>query len=189
MSPPLTIHLGTILQDLVGHRNLVSREVGHRVRDTVEAQILGLPEETIVLLDFSGVDIVDFTGADECVQKLMSRLCQGEYGQLYVVLQHTTPTQEHNLVLALERRRVVVWLIDATMALRQLGDLNPWVQRVLDYVMAHPGATARSCANALGLNPGDVSAALGVCYKAHLLRRSNVRLEAGGREFVYTPLL
>jgi hypothetical protein len=67
-----TISLQRVLQEAVAtpYRHLVTRATGAAVRGRIEA-VLADADWTITLLDFSGVDCLDLSCADEIVAKLL----------------------------------------------------------------------------------------------------------------------
>jgi hypothetical protein len=67
-----TISLQTVLREAVAtpYSDLVTRATGAAVRGRIEAT-LALADWTVTLLDFSGVDCLDLSCADEIVAKLL----------------------------------------------------------------------------------------------------------------------
>jgi len=67
-----TIHIGHVLREAVAssYRNLVTRPTGVAVRDRIEAT-LDDAGCVCACLDFSDVDLLDFSCADEIVAKLL----------------------------------------------------------------------------------------------------------------------
>src|SRR3954470_23989976 len=67
-----TIHIGHVLREAVAssYRNLVTRPTGVAVRNRIEATLDG-SDCRCAYLDFSDVDLLDFSCADEIVAKLL----------------------------------------------------------------------------------------------------------------------
>lgn len=74
-----TISLHHVLQEAVAtpYRNLVTRATGAAVRGRIEAS-LAAGSGHITLLDFSGVDCLDLSCADEIVAKLLLAAASGD---------------------------------------------------------------------------------------------------------------
>jgi len=74
-----TISLQTVLREAVAtpYRDLVTRATGAAVRGRIEAT-LALADWTVTLLDFSGVDCLDLSCADEIVAKLLLAAATGD---------------------------------------------------------------------------------------------------------------
>lgn len=176
-------HLGN------GSKNLVTRETGRAMRESIEARLEREPVGTVVALDFSQVSIIDFSCADEVVSKLIARLQAQEYGDKYVVLQGLTPTQEENITVALERKKLPVLVSRPDGSWHLLGALNPYLYEALQFVMARKEVTARELADATRVEISLASTKLLNLYKARLVQRAGERLPDGGRQYMYRSLL
>lgn len=172
-----------------GSNNLVTRETGRMIRESIEARLEREPEGTVVALDFSHVGIIDFSCADEVIGKLMARLQGMEYGDKYVILHGLTPTQEENIAVALERKKLAALMSRADGTWRLLGTLNPYLNEALQFVMAHKEITARDLADETAVEISLASTKLLNLFKARLVQRSSERLPDGGRQFLYRSLL
>jgi hypothetical protein len=183
------------LQDLMdehlgnGTKNLVTRETGRFIRESIEARLEREPEGTVIALDFAHVGIIDFSCADEIISKLVARLQGLEYGDKYVVLQGLTPTHEENIAVALERKKLAVMVSHPDGSWRLLGTLNPYLNEALQFVMKHREITARDLADEAEVEISLASTKLLNLFKARLVQRSSERLPDGGRQFIYRSLL
>ena len=67
-----TIHIGHLLRETVAspYRNLVTRPTGAAIRNRIQEAMAGSDCLT-ALLDFSGIELLDFSCADEVVAKLL----------------------------------------------------------------------------------------------------------------------
>lgn len=169
--------------------NLVTRETGRSIREAIEARLEREPEGTVVAMDFSHVDIIDFSCADEVISKLVARLQSQEYGDKYVVLLGLTPTHEENIAVALERKKLAVLVSHADGSWRLLGSLNPYLNEALQIVMEQKEITARDLADGSKVEISLASTKLLNLFKARLVQRSSERLPDGGRQFIYRSLL
>ncbi|HEX5387818.1 MAG TPA: hypothetical protein VFW66_14035 [Gemmatimonadales bacterium] len=106
-----TICLHHLLQEAVAtpYRNLVTRPTGAAVRSRIEAAIANSGCETAVL-DFSGVDLLDFSCADEIVAKLLlaAALPVGELAGPVLVLGGVREEQREALDHVLRHHRLAV---------------------------------------------------------------------------------
>ena len=183
------------LQDMMdehlgrGAGNLVTRETGRVIRESIEARLDREPEGMVVALDFSHVGIVDFSCADEVISKLIARLQGLEYGDKYVVLQGLTPTHEENIAVALERKKLAVLVSRPDGSWCLLGTLNPYLSEALQLVMQHKEITARDLADETHVDISLASTKLLNLFKARLVQRTSERLPDGGRQFIYRSLL
>jgi hypothetical protein len=73
------IDVSTVLRRTVCdlYSNLVTRPTGAAVRTEIETQVAALEGRTLTVIDFSNVNLLDFSCADEIVAKLLLRFSGG----------------------------------------------------------------------------------------------------------------
>ncbi|MDH7499328.1 MAG: hypothetical protein QHH30_02975 [candidate division NC10 bacterium] len=172
-----------------GSRNLVTRETGRQMREALEERFQAEPEEAVVILDFKGVGVLDYSCADEVVAKLISRLNAGEYGNRYLLLRGLNATQKENIEVALERKRLAALSLREDKSWEVLGVLNNYLRETLEEVMREGRITARDLADVEDLEINTSSTRLANLYKLQLVQRREELLSEGGRQFVYESLL
>lgn len=120
-----TIRLGHVLREAVTtpYRNLVTRPTGAAVRGRIEQAMVASGCGT-ALLDFSDVELLDLSCADEIVAKLL--LISGPAADRYVVLWGLREDQVEAIdhVLTHQRLAVAARAADAD-TLEVLGALDP----------------------------------------------------------------
>ena len=183
-----TLDLRDLMDEHLTTSNLVTRETGRSMRESIELRLEREPEGTVVALDFSNVGIIDFSCADEIISKLVARLQGMEYGDKYVVLHGLTPTHEENITVALERKKLAVLVSRPDGSWRLLGSLNPYLNEALQVVMNQKELTARDLADDTQVEISLASTKLLNLFKARLVQRSSERLPDGGRQFIYRSL-
>jgi hypothetical protein len=166
----------------------VTRQTGQEVRQYIEANLKDEPEGRIVVLDFSGVGIIDYSCADEVVAKLIGRLIGNEYGDKFVLLKNLDITQRENIQVALERKGLAALFINSDSKFQVLGKINPYLAEVLNIVAKSKQITARELADLTRDQINSASTKLLNLYKAKLLSRQVRLLPEGGRQFVYNSL-
>jgi DNA-binding transcriptional ArsR family regulator len=176
--------LGAWLEKTVKSRHLVGRGIGRQCREAIEQQLRVTAGGSVTTLDCTRLEHLDFTAADECFSKLILRVQALEYGDLFVMLAGLTPTQEENLIIALERKYLAT-LVQRKQGPAVIGELNPYLREAFDFLVGAKVATARDWADATGGSISFVSTTLLNLYKARLVKRTNERLKDGGRQFVY----
>jgi len=102
-----TIHIGRLLRETVAspYRNLVTRPTGAAIRNRIQEALVNSDCLT-ALLDFSGVELLDFSCADEVVAKLL--LDDEERGGRFVVLQGLREDQHEAIEHVLTHHRLAV---------------------------------------------------------------------------------
>ena len=100
---------------------MVTRDTGRRVRAEAARIVASLEEGGLLTLDFDGVGIIDYSCADEFLAKLLTRLIAGEYGEKYVCLSNLNASQEENIAVALEKKRLSALLANPDSTWKCLG--------------------------------------------------------------------
>jgi hypothetical protein len=102
-----TIRIGHLLRETAAtpYRNLITRPTGAAVRDRIEAA-LAASDCMTALLDFSDVELLDFSCADEVVAKLL--LADGERGGCVLVLQGLREDQYEAIEQVLTHHRLAI---------------------------------------------------------------------------------
>jgi hypothetical protein len=168
--------------------HLVTRETGAAVRAAIADLLQGLERGGVLTLDFSGVGIIDFSCADECLAKLVLRLNAGEYGDKYLCLSGLGESQRENIQVALERKKLPALLLGGAAGWECLGTLTPHLRETLRLVSERSGMSARELADLLGIELTAASTRLINLHRYRMVRRRERPMEEGGREFVYETL-
>jgi hypothetical protein len=121
-----TIRIGHLLRETVAtpYRHLVTRPTGAAIRGRIQAE-LAASECLTALLDFSGIDLLDFSCADEVVAKLL--LAAEDRNGRFLVLCGLREDQHEAIEHVLTHHHLAV------TALRDEDDVAP---RLLGWVTA-----------------------------------------------------
>ncbi len=189
------LSLKKLTQDLFknGTKEMTGRTRGARLRETIE-KILREGEEPCLVIDFSGMGSIDFSWADEVVAKIVSRLWSNEYGEKFLVLKGLNPSQEENIGVALERKRLAILTIGPG-GWRVIGSLNNYLIQTLKEVMKQKRLTLRQLSEKEKIGMNTSGTRLLNLYKKRLV----LRIERGddlkretlhrGRPYIYQSLL
>jgi hypothetical protein len=169
--------------------HLVTRETGQAVRSMLAREIAALGAGEVMTLDFSGVGIIDFSCADECLAKLVTRLIAGEYGEKYLRLAGLGPSQRENIHVALERKRLPALLVQPDGSWDCLGTITPHLRETLRLLVERHRISARELMGLLDLELTAASTRLGSLHRLRLASRRERPMGDGGREFVYEELV
>ena len=176
-----------------GKKEMAGRSRGARLRETIE-KILREGDEPCLVIDFSGMGSIDFSWADEVVAKMVSRLWGDEYGEKYLVLKGLNPSQEENIGVALERKKLVV-LTTGPGGWRIIGSLNNYLVQTLNQVMNTRRLTLRELSEKEKIGMNTSGTRLLNLYRKRLVLRiegvndSNKDATHRGRQYVYQSLL
>jgi len=174
-------------------KEMSGRSQGTRFRETIE-KILQEGEESCLIIDFTGIGSIDFSWADEVVAKIVSRLWSNEYGERFLVLKGLNPSQEENIGVALERKKLAV-LTTGPAGWRVIGSLNNYLIQTLNQVMDRRRLTLRELSEREKIGMNTSGTRLLNLYKKKLVLRveggndSNRKKPHRGRQYVYQSLL
>ncbi len=176
-----------------GKKEMAGRSRGARLRETIE-KILREGDEPCLVIDFSGMGSIDFSWADEVVAKMVSRLWGDEYGEKFLVLKGLNPSQEENIGVALERKKLAV-LTTGPGGWRIIGSLNNYLVQTLNQVMNTSRLTLRELSEKEKIGMNTSGTRLLNLYRKRLVLRiegvndSNKDATHRGRQYVYQSLL
>jgi hypothetical protein len=165
--------------------HLVTRETGQAVRSFIAGVLGTLAPGGVLTLDFTGVGVIDFSCADECLAKLVTRLIAGEYGEKYLRLVGLGESQRENIHVALERKRLPAILVHPDGSWDCLGTITPHLRETLQLIASRGGTSAREMVGLLELELTTSSTRLGSLHRLRLVTRRERPIDDGGREFVY----
>src|SRR5262245_55026794 len=178
--------IGAWLYQRTRSRHLVGRELGRQCLEVIEAQLRTTAWGAVTTLDCSGIEHLDFTAADECFARLIWRLQGRDYGgNMFLVFAGLTPTQEENVVIALERMRLAA-LVQRKDGPEIIGFLHAYLQEAFAFIQKTRTATAREWADATGEEITLGSTKMLSLHRARLVQRVSERIADGGRQFIYT---
>jgi len=169
--------------------HLVTRETGQAVRSFIAGELGTSAPGSVMTLDFSGIGIIDFSCADECLAKLVTRLIAGEYGAKYLRLAGLGESQRENIHVALERKRLPALLVHPDGSWDCLGTITPHLRETLQLLVARGRISAREMVGLLDLELTTSSTRLGSLHRLRLVTRRERIIGDGGREFVYEGLV
>lgn len=158
-----TIRLETLLQEAhpaMTPKNLVTRPTGAAVRSSIEREILRR-HARVALLDFSELDLVDLSCADEVVAKLLQRM--DVTAERYVALTGLTEDQAEAIDHVLSHHQLGVQAITRGSARpRLLGHFGNDSRAAFDMLIDRGPLDGGSLATELGWRADRLADALQV---------------------------
>src|SRR5947209_10505872 len=106
------------------YRILNGREIGAELREQILAHIQSHGFEKLYYLDFSSVEFLDFSGADELIRGLLDELTARRGGLRNVVIHGMSPAVRENIAAVLELRKAVCLTQDGRETMDVLGPLS-----------------------------------------------------------------
>lgn len=189
---------------------LAMRPLGRQVQEALDSTLRDLAPGGVLALDFDGVEMMDYSFADEAIGTIFSRMSGKEYPDRYMVLLVKDDPVSHalleNVEVALAQREAAAIVVpvddlgelrrtladpnadgDAQIDWRVIGKLPDHLVETLDAVMKRGTATVRDVVEALSLE--SVTACNNRIARLHqlrLVRRKAAIVPEGGRLYCYS---
>ncbi len=194
---------------------LAMRPLGRQVQDALDAALRALPPGGVLALDFDGVEMMDYSFADEALGTIYSRMGGKEYPDRYMVLlvkdDPVSQSLLENVEVALMQRDAAAIAVPAEevesldkalsaqretlqntakngdVAWRVIGKLPDHLIETLGAVMNQNQSTVRDIVDALQLD--SVTACNNRIARLHqlrLVRRKAAIVPEGGRLYCYS---
>jgi hypothetical protein len=164
-----TIHIGHLLRETVAspYRNLVTRPTGAAIRNRIQETMAGSDCLT-ALLDFSDIELLDFSCAEEIVAKLL--LAQASHRPRFVVLRGLREDQHDAIEQVLTHHHLAVAALIADAEPMLLGWVSPDARVAFACVCRLGRACTGDLADALGWPEPRASDALEALTLHRLVR-------------------
>jgi hypothetical protein len=169
-----------------GGKLMVTRGTGRRVREALAEALEGLPSGGVLYVDTRGVDLMDYSFADEALGILVSRVAAGEYGDKGVVLVEGDREMLENIEASLRQRALAMIRVDEPGSSPQLvGEVPEHLVETLRTIQAADSITNADLAAKLGLNHTACNNRATRLLKMGLIRRHKNTAAPGGRQYSY----
>ena len=179
--------MGELLNFDVGQHNeaqfLATRSKGQELRAELEDQVSRMPADKVVI-DFSGVQAMTISFADEFVGRFYTSLASGDTTAPLVLL---TGLNEDNLTtvsICLERRDLAAAVVVGQQPV--LVGAPDYLAETYQQAVSLGTFSALDLAGRLGLSAQNMNNRLKRLVDAAAIRRRRVSSGRGGKEFAYT---
>jgi hypothetical protein len=169
-----------------GGKLMVTRSTGRAVREALEGTLAALPKGGTLYVDTRGVELMDYSFADEALGILASRAASGEYGDRHMVLVEEDRDLLENVEASLRQRSLAMIRVD------EIGGEPSIVGEVPDHLVATLQAiydvgsiTNATLAAKLGLNHTACNNRASRLVKLGLIHRHIETAAPGGRQYTY----
>ena len=165
---------------------MVTRRAGRTVREALEEALAGLPKGGVLYVDTRGVDLMDYSFADEALGILATRVSSGEYGDRYLVLVEEDRDLLENVEASLRQRSLAMLRVDEVGSEPGLvGELPDHLVDTLRAIQAAGSITNADLAKQLGLNHTACNNRATRLAKLGLIHRHKETAAPGGRQYTY----
>ena len=152
------------------HYDLVTRPTGRAVRTSIESELAGLGQTTVVVLDFTQVRILDCSCADEIVAKLVQSSLASEAPGTMFLLRGLDAHQIDDVDEVLRRQELAL-VAETGGALRPIGAVAERARALFARLAERGAAAAADLALELGWSEDEVLATLDELATRRLLVR------------------
>jgi Winged helix-turn-helix DNA-binding len=169
-----------------GGKLMVTRGTGRRVREALADALEGLSSGGVLYVDTRGVELMDYSFADEALGILVSRAAAGEYGEKGVVLVEGDRELLENIEASLRQRGLAMIRVDEPGASPQLvGEVPEHLVETLQTIQDAGSITNADLAAKLGLNHTACNNRATRLFKLGLIHRHKNTAAPGGRQYSY----
>jgi hypothetical protein len=169
-----------------GGKLMVTRKAGRAVREVLGEALETLPKGGVLYVDIRGVDLMDYSFADEALGILVSRVAGGEYGERHLVLVEEDRDLLENVEASLRQRSLAMLRVDEVGAQPGLvGGIPDHLVETLREIQAAGSITNAELAKRLGLNHTACNNRATRLAKLGLIHRHIETAAPGGRQYTY----
>jgi hypothetical protein len=169
-----------------GGRLMVTRRAGREVREAIERVLGEMPDGQTLYVDTRGVEMMDYSFADEALGILASRVAAGEYGERRVVLIERDRDLLENVEASLRQRSLALLRVEEPGGIPDLvGSLPDHLVETLKAIYAGGPITNAALAARLGINHTACNNRAAKLARLGLIRRRVETAAPGGRQYTY----
>lgn len=173
-----------------GGKLMVTRKAGRRVREVLGEALETLPKGGVLYVDIRGVDLMDYSFADEAVGILASRVANGEYDERYLVLVEEDRDLLENVEASLRQRDLAMIRVDEVGSEPGLvGEIPEHLVETLEAIQEAGSITNADLAKKLGLNHTACNNRATRLGKLGLIHRHKESAAPGGRQYSYERIV
>ena len=174
---------------------LISREFGRRFLPVLQEKMELLQQGESLELSFEGIDLLEWSFADEAIVALCVKLVSGQFLEKYIILEDLSSTSIENLTVAIKTRperenktlRNLIVPVIINDELVPVGKLEDHLKPVWEFARENQQFTARDLSTELGLEINTSSTKLKSLFDLRLLKRVENISEAG-KQYIYSKL-
>src|SRR5215216_5705741 len=169
-----------------GGKLMVTRGTGRRVREALGEVLESLPASGVLYVDMRGVELMDYSFADEALGILVSRVAAGEYGDRHVALVEEDRELLENVEVSLRQRGLAMIRVDEPGATpRIVGEVPEHLLETLRVIYDAGSITNADLAAKLGLNHTACNNRATRLLKLGLIHRRKNTAAPGGHQYSY----
>ena len=168
---------------------LSSRELGEKLLDELTSHLRETEPDSSTPLNFSKIQFIDISAADEFLGKLLMRIASGELGTRYLFIQGANDSIRETFEAVLKLRDLAALCVEGDARLI-LGVLKTPMREALDVMLQARHGTSAELAQRLGKNINIACNRLNALQKMGLVCRTrDGSVQGGGRQYYYESIV
>jgi len=176
--------------DGAGGKLMVTRGTGRRVREALGEVLESLAGGGVLYVDVRGVELMDYSFADEALGILASRVAAGEYGDRRVVLVEEDRELLENIEASLRQRSLAMVRVDEPGATPEIvGEVPEHLVETLQAIYDAGSISNADLAARLGVNHTACNNRATRLFKLGLIHRRKNTAAPGGRQYFYEGIV
>jgi Winged helix-turn-helix DNA-binding len=173
-----------------GSKLMVTRSTGRAVREALEEALAALPKGGVLYVDTRGVELMDYSFADEALGILASRSASGEYGDRHLVLIEGDRDLLENVEASLRQRSLAMIRVDEVGGEPSIiGEVPDHLVETLQAIYDAGSIANAALASKLGLNHTACNNRASRLAKLGLIHRRVETAAPGGRQYTYERIV
>ena len=168
---------------------LSGRDLGERLLDQLTLHLRDAEPDSATPLDFSDIQFVDISAADEFLCKLLMRIASGELGTRYVFISGANESVRETFEAVLKLRDLAALCKEGDDRII-LGVLKTPMREALEVILAARQGTSAELAQRLDKNINIACNRLNALQKMGLVCRTrDGSVQGGGRQYYYEAIV
>jgi hypothetical protein len=168
---------------------LTGRSRGDELLQELTEVLRASDPDSVTPLDFSHIQFMDISCADECLTKLLMRIGSGELGTRYVFLTGGNESVRETVEAVMKLRGLAV-MFRGEDGVQILGTLKTPIREALEVMTELKSATSSEISRALNKNVNIACNRLNALQRMGLVcRLKDGSVEGGGRQFFYESIV
>lgn len=168
---------------------LSGRDLGERLLDQLTLHLRDAEPDSATPLDFSAIQFVDISAADEFLCKLLMRIASGELGTRYVFISGANESIRETFEAVLKLRDLAALCVEGDKRII-LGVLKTPMREALEVILVARQGTSAELAQRLDKNINIACNRLNALQKMGLVCRTrDGSVQGGGRQYYYEAIV
>jgi len=180
-------HIFTFGMMKYGENKLWGREKAKRIREQI-LEYFAMSNNSILHIDFTGIDIVDFSFATEGIAVLIARL-SGELSGKNIIFSHMKPLVKENVSAALEKADLCALVLEEKNRWSLIGKCSEPIRETFEALVNLKSADTPALAGATNSNVHSINNRLKVLMSLGLVKRTKITAPSGGTQYIYHSII